>query len=149
MSLFQQIAHCTENKLERRARGVSGWWSSSLVIVTVVLLLYLFILQIFIGDVLPARRLFYAWMQQWTDARTLYSGLVLSGLYVINTGFPSGSVVKNPPANAGDTGRIPGSGRSPGAGDGSPRQYFCQGNPMDRGASWAAVHGVAKESDVT
>ena len=50
-------------------------------------------------------------------------------------GFPSGSVVKNPPANAGDTGdggSIPGLGRSPGRGNGNPLQYSCLGNPMDR-----------------
>ena len=40
---------------------------------------------------------------------------------------------KNPPANTGDTGSIPGSGRSPGEGNGNPLQYFCLGNPMDRG----------------
>ena len=59
-------------------------------------------------------------------------------------GFPGGSMVKNPPANAGDTGSIPGSGRSPGEGDGNPLQYSCLGNLMDRGAWWATVHSVAK-----
>ena len=49
-------------------------------------------------------------------------------------GFPGGSVVKNLPANAGDTGSIPGSERSPGGGNGSPLQYSCLENPMDRGA---------------
>ena len=49
-------------------------------------------------------------------------------------GFTGGSVVKNPPANAGDTGSIPGSGRSPGGGNGNPHQYPCPENPMDRGA---------------
>ena len=61
--------------------------------------------------------------------------------------FPGGSVVKNPPANsgdAGDTGSIPGSGRSPGERNGNPLQYSCLGNPMDRGACWATVHCVAK-----
>ena len=53
-------------------------------------------------------------------------------------------VVKNPPANAGDVGLIPGSGRSPGEGNGIPLQYSCLGNPMDREAWWAIVHGVAK-----
>ena len=64
-------------------------------------------------------------------------------------GFPGGSVVKNPPANAGDVGLIPGSGRSPGEGNGNPLQYSCLGNPMDREAWWATVHGVTKESDMT
>ena len=43
-------------------------------------------------------------------------------------------MAKNPPANAGDVGSIPGSGRSPGGGNGNPLQYSCLGNPMDRGA---------------
>ena len=64
-------------------------------------------------------------------------------------GFPGGSVVKNLPANAGDAGPIPGSGRSSGGGNGNPLQYSCLGNPMDRGAWRATVHGVAKELDMT
>ena len=59
-----------------------------------------------------------------------------------------GSVVKSLPANAGDVGLIPGSGRSPGVGNDNPLQYSCLGNPMDRGAWQATVHGVT-ESDVT
>ena len=59
-------------------------------------------------------------------------------------GFPCGSVVKNPPANAGDSGLITGSGRSPGRGNGNPLQYSCLGNPMDRGAWWTTVYKVAK-----
>ena len=56
-------------------------------------------------------------------------------------------VVKNPPASTGDIrdmGSIPGLGRSPGEGNGTPLQYSCLENPMDRGAWWATVHGVAK-----
>ena len=55
-------------------------------------------------------------------------------------------MVKNPAANAGDTrdmGLIPGLGRSPGEGNGNPLQYSCLENPMDRGAWWAVVLGVA------
>ena len=59
-------------------------------------------------------------------------------------GFLGGSVVKNPPANAGDVGSIPGSGRSPGGGNGNPLQYSCLGNPTDRGAWRAIVRGVVK-----
>ena len=58
-----------------------------------------------------------------------------------------GSVVKNPPANAGnagDTGWTPGSGRCPGGGNGNPLQYSCLKTPTDRRAWWATVHGVAK-----
>ena len=56
-------------------------------------------------------------------------------------------VVKNPPANAGDTrdmGSIPESGRSPGIGSGNLLQYSCLENSIDRGAWWAIVHGTAK-----
>ena len=53
-------------------------------------------------------------------------------------------MVNNLPANAADLGSIPESGRSPGEGDGSPLQYSCLGNPMDRGAWQATVHEVAK-----
>ena len=60
-----------------------------------------------------------------------------------------GSVVKNPPANVGDAGLIPSSGRSPGNGNGNLLQYSCLGNLRDRGAWQATVHGVAKESDRT
>ena len=64
-----------------------------------------------------------------------------------SVGFPSVSVVNNPPANAGDagdSGSVPGLGRSPGGGNGIPLQYSCLGNPIVRGAWWATVHGVAK-----
>ena len=64
-------------------------------------------------------------------------------------GFPGGSLVKNMPATAGDADSIPGSGRSPGEGNGNPLQYSCLGNVMDREAWWATVHGVTKESDAT
>ena len=58
-------------------------------------------------------------------------------------------MVKNSPANAGDPGSILGLKRSSGVGHGNLLQYSCQANPMDRGTWWAAVHGVAKESDTT
>ena len=62
-------------------------------------------------------------------------------------GFPGGAVVKNPPANVGnirDGDLIPGSGSSPGGGQGSPLQHSYLENPMDRGAWQATVHRVAK-----
>ena len=62
--------------------------------------------------------------------------------------FPGGSVVKNPPASAGDMDSILGSGRSPGEGNSNPLQYSCQGNHMDREAWQATVHGVTKEPDM-
>ena len=58
--------------------------------------------------------------------------------------FPGGLVVKNPPTKAGDAGSIPGLGRAPGEGNGNPLQYFCLGNPLDRGIWQATVHRVTK-----
>ena len=71
---------------------------------------------------------------------------------ILPTYFPTWAsqvalVVKNPPASAGDmrdSGWIPGSGRCLGGGDGNPLQYSCLENPLDGGAWWATVHGVAK-----
>ena len=58
-------------------------------------------------------------------------------------------MVKNPRANVGDVGPIPRLESSPEGGHGNPLQYSCLGNPIDRGAWWATVHGVTKESDMT
>ena len=63
-------------------------------------------------------------------------------------GFPSSSVGKESACSAGYPGSIPGSGRSPGEGNGNPLQTSCLENPTDRGAWWATVHGIA-ESDMT
>ena len=64
-------------------------------------------------------------------------------------GTPCGSDGKESACNAGDPGLIPGSGRSPGEGDGYPLQFSCLENPMDRGAWWATVHGACKKSNMT
>ena len=64
-------------------------------------------------------------------------------------GFQGSSVIKNMPANAGDVGSIPGSGRPSGEENGNPLQYSSLENSMDRGAWWATVHEVTKESDIT
>ena len=61
-------------------------------------------------------------------------------------GFPSGSDGKESACNVGDWGSIPGSGRSPGEGNGYLLQYSCLADSMDRGAWWAAVYGVAKSN---
>ena len=58
--------------------------------------------------------------------------------------FPGGADSKVSAYNVGDVGLIPGSGRSSGEGNGNPLQYSCLENPVDRGAWWATVHGVAK-----
>ena len=70
--------------------------------------------------------------------------LVLFFFLRIALGFPSGSDSKASVCNTGDPGSIPGFGRSPGEGNGSPLQYSCLENPMDRGAWQATVHGVAQ-----
>ena len=64
-------------------------------------------------------------------------------------GFPGGSVVKNPPAHAGDLGSIPGSGRSPGDGNGNPLQDSRLENPTDRGIWQGTVQRVTEVSEVT
>ena len=60
-----------------------------------------------------------------------------------------GSAVKNPPANDGEVGSIPGSGRSAGEGNGNPLQYSRLGNPIVKGAWLATIHGLTKELDMT
>ena len=80
-------------------------------------------------------------------------------IIILNTtkyylGFLGSSAVKASARNAGDLGSIPGLERSPGKGNGNTLQYSCPENPMDGGAWWATVHGVAKsrgckESDTT
>ena len=66
-------------------------------------------------------------------------------LYIKNGGFPGGSVVKKNCLPKQETCvLIPGSGRSPGEGNGNLPQYSCLGNPMDSGIWWAIVHRVAK-----
>ena len=59
-------------------------------------------------------------------------------------GFPGGSDRKESACNMRDPGSIPGSGRSPGEGNGNPLQYSCLEKPMDIGAWWTTVSGVAK-----
>ena len=81
-------------------------------------------------------------------ARTRMKGQALTWVAKFKGCFLGGSVVKNPPVNAGDAGSIPGSGRSPGVENGNLLLYSCLGNPTDRGAWWATVRGVAKESDL-
>ena len=66
------------------------------------------------------------------------------GRIFIYMGFPGGTEVKASAFNVGDWGLIPGSGRSPGEGNGNPLQYSCLENPMDGEAWWATVHRVAK-----
>ena len=69
---------------------------------------------------------------------------ILAVFTLLLWGFPGGSEVKASGCSAGDLGSIPGLGRSPGEGNGNPLQHSCLENPMDRGAWWSTVHGVAK-----
>ena len=90
----------------------------------------------------------YIYFHQLYISNVLSSDLILKeikGYYP--QGFPGGTMVENPPANvgdAGDSGLIPGLGRSPGVSDGNPLQYSCLENSMDRGAWWATAHGTTK-----
>ena len=84
-------------------------------------------------------------MLKWPKAPISWTGPCLKAGW----SFPGGSVVKTLPANARDTGLIPGSGRSPQGGNHNPLQRSCLGNPTDRGAWRATVHGVLKDSDMT
>ena len=80
------------------------------------------------------------------DAPTL-GNMEIQWVVLRSRDFPSGAVVRNSPANAGDTrdtGLIPGLGRSLGVGNGNPLQYYCLENSMDREAWRAVVYGVTK-----
>ena len=86
---------------------------------------------------------------EYNVMQTLYTFCITTKEYLVSLegSFPGGTEVKNPPANAGDTGdtgSIPGSGRSPGEGHGNPLQYSCLENPMDRESWWSTAHRVAK-----
>ena len=69
------------------------------------------------------------------------------GFYLGGKGLPGGPALKNPPANAGVTGLIPGSGKYPGEGNGNPLQYSRLENSMDGGAWWTTVHGSQRLND--
>ena len=70
----------------------------------------------------------------------IFAQVFVLSTYILVEGFPGGSLVKNPPANAGDSGSIPGLGRSPGEGSDNPFQLSCLGNPTDGVVWWARVH---------
>ena len=100
-----------------------------------------------------------AWRIPWTEKpdrlqsmgshRVGHDGSDLAAAVFYCMVLPSGSVVKNSPASAGDAGLIPELGRTPGEGNGNPLQYSCLGNPMDRGAWWVTIQEVANELDMT
>ena len=87
---------------------------------------------------------------RYINLASRFSSLVVWNLKSVTwrLGFPGGSVVKNLPANtgdSGDSGSVPGLGRSLGGGNGNPLQSSCLGNPMDRGAWWAPKELVTAE----
>ena len=84
-----------------------------------------------------------------TSSLLLMSKAAVTGSGRKPSGLPRRLSGKESTCQAGDTGLIPELGRSPGEGNGNPLQYSCLGNAMDRGDWWAAVCGVAKESDTT
>ena len=93
---------------------------------------------------------FHSFLLTHSDEISIPSYLSINGknpgleLWSQSRDFPGGSAVKNMPASAGDVGSIPMLGRSPRKGNGNPLLYSCLGHPMDRGACWGTVHGVAK-----
>ena len=74
----------------------------------------------------------------------IFAGIGIILCFMVMLGFPPSSVGKVSACNAGGLGSIPGSGRSPGEGNGSPLQYTCLENPMDRGAWQPTLHGIAR-----
>ena len=75
---------------------------------------------------------------------SLFNEMLIGAYPCPPKGFPSGSDDKGSACNAGDSGSVTGSGRSPEEGNGYPLQYSCLENPMDRGAWQATIHGVTK-----
>jgi len=83
----------------------------------------------------------------WENGERINTGLFFCKVIRI-LGFSGGSAVKNPKGNAGEASLIPEWGRSPEEGNGNPLQYSCLRDPMERGAWWAIVHGVANSGTV-
>ena len=86
-------------------------------------------------------------LQLWTSCICVHLVVVCFCWYLRS--FPGGPDGTESACHAGDPGSIPGSGRSTGGRNGTPLQYSCLENPMDRGVWWATVHGVSKQSDMT
>ena len=84
------------------------------------------------------------WAGYFTSNVPWFPHQLKSPYHTIPLGFPGGSAVTNPPANARDMGSTPGLGRSPGGGRDNPLQYFCLRNLMGKGSWWATVNGVAR-----
>ena len=91
----------------------------------------------------PETSLRYNWHNTVSSLQRLL-GIQITSIFLITRGFPGGTVVKNLPADAGDSGLIPDSGRFSGGGNGNPLQYTWVENSMDKGAWQATAHGAAK-----
>ena len=91
----------------------------------------------------PARSSFCAWNTIPTSVHIILMIFKFSSNVTLLKGFPGDSDSKESTCNAGDLGLVPGFGRSAGEGNGNPLQYSCLENPMDRGAWWATVDGIA------
>ena len=89
------------------------------------------------------------WMKHKLESRLPGEISITSDIQMTPGGFSDGSDGKEFACNVGDPSLIPGSGRSPGCGNGNPLKYSCLENPVGRGAWWAIVHRFAKESDMT
>ena len=87
-------------------------------------------------------------LSSFSFIKSLFSSSFLSAIRFAENGLPDSTDGKESACNARDLGLIPGSGRSPGEGNGYPLQYSCLENPMDRGAWQATVNGGHKESDM-
>ena len=104
-----------------------------------------------LGNIIPALNLEGDYNNVWTTLK-YFCKIWYPQIYIQNIkqmeictlDFCGGSDGKESACNAGDTGLTPRLGRSLGEGNGNPLQYSCLGKPMDRGAWWATVHGVAK-----
>ena len=86
------------------------------------------------------------WKISWTEepGRLQWMGRQINGESERDKGLPWWLSGKESPASAGDAGSVPELGRSPGEGNGNPLQYYCLGDPLERGAWWVIVHGVTK-----
>ena len=83
-------------------------------------------------------------MQKTVESMCIYLHITWVYNIYFTISFPHSSVSRESACNAGDPVLIPGSGRSPGEGNGNPLQYSCLENPVDRGAWWATAHGVTR-----
>ena len=105
--------------------------------------------QIFNKALKPITKIWFSWLAVTFSPNVSLIACTLSPKLYIYTDFPGGSDGEESACNAGDTGFIHGSGRSPGKGNSNPLQYYCLENSMDRETWWVTVNGDIKELDMT